>query len=392
MTLRRKFRLSRRRLRTSLAELGLGVARQIRTTREMHIRRLPRLRAVSADCIGSGVCKGNVAPRVYYLCADSDRPVGGNRTIYRHVDALNSAGIPAVVVHHKSGFACSWFDHKTPVIGSKAVTLTSSDILVVPEFYGPSLLKLPVGPRVVIFNQNAYQTFSGVSAASPSATYRDVLGIEAILVVSKDNEDYLRYAFPELRIERVRNAVDGQIFYPAAMAAGRRVAVMPRRRLADCAQVLHLLRMRGCLNSWEVIRIEGCSERETADAMRSCAIFLSFSEREGFGMPPAEAMACGCYVIGFTGMGGREFFDPSISSPVEEGDILAFAKATEEALLADDKEMHSLRTRALAASKRILDEYSPEHQRDDLLGFFDSLLTRQGPGVIRTAEKSASRF
>jgi Glycosyl transferases group 1 len=392
MTLRRKSRFSRRRLVTSLAEVGLGLARQIRATREKRIRRLPRLRHASADCIGSGACKGNVEPRVYYLCSDSDRPVGGNRTIYRHVDALNSAGISAVVVHHKSGFACSWFDHQTPVIGSKTVTLTPRDILVIPEFYGPSLSKLPVGPRVVIFNQNAYQTFSGVSAASPGAPYRDVLGIEAILVVSKDNEDYLRHAFPELRIERVRNAVDGEIFYPGATATGRRVAVMPRRRPADCAQVLHLLRTRGCLNTWEVVRIEGYSERETADAMRSCAIFLSFSEREGFGMPPAEAMACGCYVIGFTGMGGREFFDPAMSSPVEEGDILAFAKAAEKALLADDKEVHSMRTRALAASKRILSEYSPEHQRDDLLRFFDSVLARQGPRVFRTAEKSTPKF
>jgi hypothetical protein len=380
MTLWRKSKFSRQRLITLLVEVGRGIARQINAFREARMRRLPRLRTASADWVGSAGFKENVEPRVFYLCSDSDRPVGGNRTIYRHVDVLNSAGISAVVTHHKSGFACSWFDHQTPVIGSKAVTLTPRDILVVPEFYGPSLAKLPVGPRVVIFNQNAYGTFGGVRTASPGAPYRDILGIEAILVVSKDNEDYLRYAFPEMRIERVRNVVDGRIFYPGK-AAGRRVAVMPRRRAADCAQVLHLLRTRGCLEKWEVIRIEGCSERETADVMRSCAIFLSFSEREGFGMPPAEAMACGCYVVGFTGMGGREFFDPTTSSPVEEGDILAFAKAAEKALLADHKEVHSMRTRALAASRRILAEYSPEHQRDDLLRFFDSLLARQSPKV-----------
>jgi hypothetical protein len=355
---------------TSLNDLGFRVVRQIRAEREVRMHRLPRLRAVS------GARPGNGGPTVYYLCAGSDRPTGGNRTIYRHVDALNSAGIPAVVVHHQSGFACSWFDHDTPVMGAKEVTLTSHDVLVVPEFYGPGLHKLPLGPRVVIFNQNSYRTFAGVRSEAPGAPYRDVPGIGAILVVSHDNADYLRYAFPELRVERVRNVVDGVIFHPPATPAGRRVAVMPRRRAADCAQVLHILRARGCLDSWEVVNIDGRSERDTAEALRSCAIFLSFSEQEGFGMPPAEAMACGCYVIGFTGLGGREIFDPATSTPIEEGDVLAFAKAAERALRTDEEELQAMRWRALAASARILAEYSLEHQRAELLAFFASLFSQ----------------
>ena len=283
---------------TSLRELGFGVARQIRAARATRMRRLPPLRATQ-----SAAGSGNIGPTVYYLTSDTDRPVGGNRTIYRHVDALNSGGISAVVIN-QSGIPCSWFAHKTPVLPAKSITLTPHDILVVPEFYGSRLHELPIGPRVVIFNQNAYQTFAGINQAAPGAPYRRVSGIEAIVVVSHDSANYLQYAFPELRIERVRNAVDGSIFHPGASPPGRRIAVMPRRRAADCDQVLHLLRARGCLNTWEVVKIEGYSERETAAAMQSCAIFLSFSEREGFGMPPAEAMACGCYVIGFTGLGG----------------------------------------------------------------------------------------
>ncbi len=367
---------------TSLKELGFRIVRQIRADREIRMRRLPRLRAASEARVTPEVGRGSGRPTVYYLCAGSDRPTGGNRTIYRHVDALNSAGIPAVVVHHQSGFACSWFDHNTPVVGAKEVALRPRDVVVVPEFYGPGLHTLAVGPRVVIFNQNAYRTFAGIRSASPGAPYRDVAGIEAILVVSHDNADYLRYAFPELRVERVRNAVDGRIFHPSATPAGRRVAVMPRRRAADCAQVLHLLRARGCLESWEVVNIHGRSERETAEALRSCAIFLSFSEQEGFGMPPAEAMACGCYVIGFTGLGGREIFDPATSTPIEEGDILAFARAAERALLADEEELQAMRRRALAASVRILEEYSLEHQRSELLAFFGSLFSRDTPGAV----------
>jgi hypothetical protein len=390
----RRWSNSRRRFVTWLKELGSRAVRQIRARREVRARRLPRLRAVSAGSAGGvtpEVRSGSARPTVYYLCAGFDHPTGGNRTIYRHVDELNSAGIPAVVVHHESGFACSWFEHNTPVMGAEGVSLTPHDILVVPEFYGAGLDKLPTGPRIVIFNQNAYQTFVGIRSEGPGTPYRDVPGIEAILVVSHDNADYLRYAFPKLRVKRVRNVVDGNVFYPSAVPAGRRVAVMPRRRAADRAQVMHLLRARGCLDSWEFVTIDGLSERETAEALRSCAIFLSFSEREGFGMPPAEAMACGCYVIGFTGLGGREFFDPATSIPVEEGNILAFAKATERALLADEAELRAMRQRALIASARILKEYSPEHQRADLLAFFGWLFPRTGlDASTQTLAKSGS--
>jgi glycosyltransferase involved in cell wall biosynthesis len=368
-----------RRYKARFAEFGFRVARQIMRHRELRMRRLPQLQAASGACATAQMV-GERRSIVYYLCSGANHPTGGNRTIYRHVDALNSGGVPAVVVHHWSGFSCSWFEHNTPVLGAKKVTLTPRDILVVPEFYGPNLVNLPVGPQIVIFNQNAYRTFVGIRSQSPGVPYCNIPGLEAILVVSNDNADYLRYAFPGLRIERIRNAVDGQIFYPSAIPAGRRVAVMPRRRLADCEQVLRLLRARGCLESWEVVHIDGRSERETANALRSCAIFLSFSEQEGFGMPPAEAMACGCFVIGFTGLGGREIFEPATSSPIEEGDILAFAKAAERALLADDEELRVMHRRGLVASARILEEYSLERQRTELLAFFGPLMQQNSAG------------
>jgi glycosyltransferase involved in cell wall biosynthesis len=356
-----------------LVELGRHGLRRIRDYRETRARRLPRLRIAPGSHAGSTEPPAVSRPTVFYLCPDSDRPIGGIRTIYRHVDGLNSVGIRATVLHHRNGFACSWFDHGTPVMEARAVTLTSRDVLVVPEFYGPALHELPVGPRIVILNQGAYQTFIGVSSSSPGAPYRGIPGIEAILVVSRDSADYLRYAFPEFRIERIRNAIDAEIFHPSPVPPGRRVGLMPRKAAGLCAQLLHLLRARGCLGSWEIVNIAGRSERETAAALRSCALFLSLNEREGFGMPPAEAMACGCYVIGFTGLGGREFFDPATSVPVEEGNVLALAKAAEHALLADDKEWETLRKHALTASARILEEYSLRHQQADLVSCFKSL-------------------
>lgn len=309
---------------------------------------------------------------VYYLCPHFNRPIGGIRTIYRHVDTLNAAGIPATVVHAPDGFSCTWFDNDTRVTGARSVALSGQDVIVVPEWYGPYLKALPIGPRIVIFNQNAYKTFSELDdSATSGAPYRGVPGIEAILVVSSDNAEYLRFAFPELTITQVRNAIDPVLFHPPERIAGRRLAYMPRKRPDDARQVLRLLHAHGILDSWQVVLIENRSETETADLLRSCAIFLSFSAQEGFGLPPAEAMACGCYVIGFSGLGGREYFDPAFSCPVEESDVLAFAKATAAALV-DDPVM--LAERARGASEHVLTRYSLVGQREDLLSFFGPML------------------
>jgi hypothetical protein len=334
--------------------------------REARLRRPPRLGSVRDP-------GGKPTPTIYYLCPDSDVPRGGIRTIYRHVDALNSAGIRAAVVHSRNGFACSWFNHQSVTVGAKSVILTPADVLVVPEFYAGNLSELPLGLPLVVLNQNAYRTFDGVRPAMGTKPCLDIDRIAAMLVVSHDNADYVRFAFPGLHVERIRNAIDGHIFYPAATMPCRRIAVMPRRRAADSRQVVDLLAARGHLDSWEIVSIDGRPEKETAELLRSCAIFLSFSEQEGFGMPPAEAMACGCYVVGFTGLAGREFFDPAESAPVEEGDVLAFAKAAERAMQAFAEDLDGMRQRALAASARILKDYSPEGQRADLMAFFENL-------------------
>lgn len=345
-------------------------------------RRVPRL-LVSPGQSGR-------SPMVWYLCPDTNAPTGGVRVIYRHVDLLNSAGIPAAVVHHRPGFSCTWFAHETPVLPAADAVLSTADILVVPEYYGPSLADLPHGPRVVIFNQNTYRTFAGRGAVPSLRRYAGSESLAAIVVVSADNAEYARYAFPGVRIARIRNSVDAGLFRPADRPPGRRIGYMPRRRIDDARQVLDLLEARGRTDDWDIVRISGKTEEQTAEIFRSCSIFLSFSEQEGFGMPPAEAMASGCYVVGFTGLAGREFFQPDICSPVEEGNVLAFAQAAERAMADFDADPRAFRGRGLAASERIRSRYSPQAQLSELVAFYCSLLAEPGSRRCTSAGTSES--
>src|SRR5260370_41830022 len=205
--------------------------------------------------------------------------------------------------------------------------MSRQDVPVVPEWYGAGRAALPEGPRIVVFNQNAYQTFDGLADTSPpGAPYRGLQGLEALVVVSQDNAQCLRFAFPDIPVALVRNAIDPAVFHLPAQPAGRRLALMPRKRPDDARLLLRMLSARGSLDGWEIVVIENRSESETAELLRSCSVFLSFSSREGFGLPAAEAMACGCYVVGFDGIAGREFFRPEVPSPVADGDVLQFAQ------------------------------------------------------------------
>jgi hypothetical protein len=315
------------------------------------------------------------APAVYYLAPHPTTPRGGVRNIYRHVDQLAAIGIPAAVVHAKRGFRATWFANETRVLHSAEVTLGPRDVLVVPECYGPGLHRLPAGVRVVIFNQGVYHTFDRIAFEStdPGAPYATLGDLVAILTVSHDSAELLRYAFPKLPVQLARNVVDGAVFHPGPNRPGRRIAYLTHRRTPEREQLLHVLRARGVLDGWELVPIAGRTEQETAAMMRGSAVFLSFSEREGFGLPPAEAMASGCHVVGYTGMGGRDFFDPAYCTPVPDSDLLGFARAVEEARAAYDADPTAFAKSGQAASEHILSTYSAQRLREELSAFYSGL-------------------
>ena len=50
------------------------------------------------------------------------------------------------------------------------------------------------------------------------------------------------------------------------------------------------------------------SHASIAERLNGAQLFLAFGHPEGFGLPIAEAMAAGCWVVGYSGGGGQELF------------------------------------------------------------------------------------
>lgn len=333
------------------------VVKRLADERTLRWRRPPKIRTAASSA----------EPTIYYLCPDYPTPSGGLRVIYRHVDILNQAGLRAAVLHHSDGYACRWFEHSTRIVGAPSARVSSDDVLVVPEIYGPYLDRLPREPRLVAFNQNAYMTYEYVPSGS-SLSYEM---FDAALTVSGDSADFLRLAFPGLDVTVVSNSIDPEVFRPSPDLPAKRLAMMPRKRSDDAGEILRLLGER--LNGWEVVTIENAPEQEAAALLRSAPIFLALGKREGFGLPPAEAMASGCYVVGFPGFGGRDIFDPAFSSPVEDGDVLSAAREIAELLRRYEQDPDDVRAAGARASEHIRAQYSRERQVKDLIAFYKAL-------------------
>lgn len=327
---------------------------------------------------------------IYYLCPlNRNVPTGGVKKIYDHVDILNRAGIPAAVVQGRRGFRPSWFPNRTRVEYAP-VQVDGRDVLVFPEVFGSAMATPAPGVPRVSFNQNAYLTFSRVEAGEPHP-YSASPDLLAVIVVSDDSRTYIEYGWPSLPVHRVTNGVDTDFWSPGLSPRRRDIVYMPRKAPDISRQVLGLLASRGALRGWRVTPLDGANQMRVAESMRSGSLFLQFTDLEGFGLPVAEALASGCTVIGFTGMGGQELYEPSTSVAVPANDVLAFARAV-EAWLAEHRsgpiETNWEGVRFARA------RYSSRVEEESVLNAWSAVLSlrggaRAGRGVITAADTRA---
>ncbi|CAD6878785.1 hypothetical protein [Methylomonas albis] len=341
---------------------------------------------------------------IYYLCPEIKTPVGGIRVIYQHVDLLNRNGIPAYVVHKNKGFRVDWFENTTPIVycrdtlldrylakfkrrsdpnraielaisGGNSSVIGTEDILVVPEMYGPDLAAAyGRGIKKIILNQNCYMTFDGYSFIKDRliSPYRspDIL---ATLVNSFDGEDYLHHAFPNMPLYRFRLSIDPQRF-PFQAQKKKQLCFSRIKNQRDAMQVINILKFRGTLDDFEIVPFINLPQSEVARIYQESLLFLSFGYPEGFGLPAAEAMASGCVVIGFHGGGGREFFKPEFSYPIEQGDIVGFAKTVESVIKAYHADPQSILEKGQLAAEFIRENYSPELEEQEIISAWRSIL------------------
>lgn len=320
------------------------------------------------------IAESQQEPVVYFFCLDTVKPAGGVQKLYRQVDILNNHGIPAYIVHQIKGFRCRWFQNKTPVISISELQMKTSDYLVVPEICLSEVSSVANGIKKIVFNQGCYETFlRGYSfdKADVVMPYHDP-DLLAALVVSEDSKRYLEYAFPHVPVYRIHNSIDPECFVYQEQKQ-KKIAYLTRKNPDDVIQVINILHLRKVLKGFELMPIDNMSQQEVADILRESLFFLSFSYPEGFSLPPAEAMACGCIVVGYHGMGGKEYFDDSFCYPVSNGDVLAFAQTVEKVIAQYEEDPLVIDEKRHRASAYIRECYSPEREIADSMHFWRNI-------------------
>ena len=87
-------------------------------------------------------------------------------------------------------------------------------------------------------------------------------------------------------------------------------------------------------------------------------------------------MASGCIVIGYDGLGGKEYFDPDYSYPVPHGDIIEFCKTVEKVMRIHQENPSLLKQKSEKAAVAIQTKYTEERERKDILSFWTKMMGR----------------
>ena len=237
-------------------------------------------------------------------------------------------GVAAAAPTNGGGAAPRWFRHTAPV-EDETRPLAADDILVLPEDDAAGLRRFAALPnRKIVFCQNPYyavaQGLGGLDAHTAGA-YRE------FMACSPGVAAWISRFFDYDRISVAPGFADERLFAPAPKEAI--IACIPRKRPIEARVIRHMFtRLYRGATPWRWIAIEDMTEVETAAAMARAAVFLSLNRFEGMSLTLVEAMASGCLVAGFTGLGPREYTSAVNGFWVEEDDCEACARALVQAV------------------------------------------------------------
>ena len=255
--------------------------------------------------------------RYWVLSSDSSSPIGGVKQLYRLSEALTASGRTSCVVSQTVDFVPAWFDSSASVISyaqwSKIDLDPSRDLIVIPETFVPYKSKYPALKKIV-FNQNASYTL-GVppvffDSSYPSSVLDSYLEDDILHTLCVSTYDYSFLSefvgIPVDRLSLVTNCIESFFSYPQKMS--NTITYMPRKNHHFQREFFSLLSRSSFQNRFVFKSLKGLNQAEVCSAFQDSICFLNFGYPEGFGLPVAEALACGSAVVGFNSLGTKDIY------------------------------------------------------------------------------------
>ncbi|MCG8591998.1 MAG: glycosyltransferase [Proteobacteria bacterium] len=239
---------------------------------------------------------------IYYFCPESEAASGGIRRLYRHVQILCEAGLPAAVLHHHTGFRVP----NTPPVPVRALSeldaFRSDDVVVVPEGF-PSLMQALARTPARCFA--IALSFSYLFETLADGSSWRSLGVERALCVNPRVAELVEWSLG-VPAHTVEWSVDPAVYEEGPEDREPRVVFLQRK----ASSVGAIRRALAARDPARAARIEwrgldGLRESEWAHELQTAGVYLALSTCEGLHRSVLEAMACGTLVAGFHALGLR---------------------------------------------------------------------------------------
>ncbi|MEF3697000.1 glycosyltransferase family 1 protein [Desulfolutivibrio sp.] len=249
-------------------------------------------------------------PRTYIFLPPLRKPAGGLAVLLRLAAHLHRAGYPVALAPREiTPDVAAELAPEVPRVPFEELRLSPDDIWLVPEGWPNALTPgLAAKSRCLVYCQNWAYLHNGL----PANVSWNNLPV-SFLAVSDPVAQFIELATGR-RPPILRPGVDLALFKaPGEKPAGEVcVAYMPRKNKALADQIHRLVQARRPQTGLPIrfTPIQDMTQAQVATALGQSHIFLAVGFPEGCPLPPLEAMACGCLVVGYAGLGGLDYLRP----------------------------------------------------------------------------------
>jgi Glycosyl transferases group 1 len=314
--------------------------------------------------------------RIIYAIRPKSFPSGGTKAIFRHVEILHAHGFPAYVAIHRKP-RVDFYGSNAPLLIFGSVFLRSrasirravkpGDIWVIPEVYGTYMKALIGTPakRIMLCQSQFTLPFS----PNPRVGIAE-FDAHSLLVTTESQMQFFRDVYGENDLPFFQGyAIDHAVFRPGSLRK-RQIAYMPRKLPADAKFIQATFKRRHTGYAdvpW--VSIHGLAEKDVARIMGESVVFLALSHKDALGLPPLEAMACGCFCAGYHGDGGRTYMNAENGWWANDGDWLACVDGLAAALALYDGQAGDPTTVRRAMANTV-ERFSPQRLETAVLEFW----------------------
>lgn len=259
--------------------------------------------------------------RIIFIGSLKNKPYGGMDIIINYYQFFKSQNFETIFLNLKrdSFFKRLLFKNTSHRYYNEKINFLNSlkdikdkDFVIIPEIH--------VGKYADIFSKRNISFAILVQSyfIANSESIEKYVNSKFLISTSQYITHCLKKIFPNKEILSLRLAPKS---LHCSLQKQKTICYMPRK-LNKHSQLVILLLKKSIPGNWRIKIIDNLSHDKVLEEFNKSSIFLSFTDFDGFGLPPLEAAIHGNIVIGYSGIGGKEYFKKPIFHEIEFGNKL----------------------------------------------------------------------